>query len=99
MILEISSGSGGGGVCMRIEFAGATAITIEAVSAPNKDQARIARMERRRGTSSHRHHQTTAMARTSTVIIRAVGGSESPPSSRGMMKQTTWTRIEGARWL
>src|SRR5512138_468032 len=94
MILEINSGSGGGGVCMRIELAGATAITTREVNAPSSDHPRTVMIRQRRAPP---HHQAAQIPRPSTVIIKAVGGSESPPISKGMRKHNTWIKIEGER--
>src|SRR5215210_7778362 len=86
MILEMSSNKPGGGVCKRIELAGASPITISADSAPTRDHSKIVRMERR--DSRPPHHQTAKIARVRTVTIKAVGGSEKPPIKNGIRKQT-----------
>ena len=78
---------------MRIEFAGATAITIKAVNAPSREHVKIIKIDRRERTSPH--HQTATIDNPSIVIISAVGGSEKPPMTRGMMNAAACTQREG----
>src|SRR5215211_2304843 len=85
MILEMSSNKPGGGVCKRIELAGASAITVSADNAPIRDHSRIVRIERR--DSRLPQHQIANIARLRTVTIKAAGGSEKPPMRKGPSKQ------------
>ena|SRR5687767_2530727 len=86
MILEMSSNRPGGGVCKRIELAGANPMTMSADSVPIRAHIKIVRMERR--DSRLPHCQMAKIARVSTVTIKAVGGSEKPPMKNVLRKQT-----------
>src|SRR4026207_2558328 len=97
MIFEINSSTGGGGVCIRRELAGASPITSNAVTAPSSDQHNRIKIERRFLESLHR--QAARIPRIRIVIIRAVGGSERPPITNGIRKHATCTQREGKLYL
>src|SRR5688500_18507227 len=91
--LETSSSKPGGGLPSRSELAGASTNTTKASNAPAKDHNKRIRVDLRNCPFPKIH--VAKIPRIKIVIMRAVGGSERPPMSSGLIKHTICAQREG----